>query len=242
MGRNAAIRAATHDAIAVTDGDCVLAPDWLEHILAPLEDGADVAMGFYRPAPKSFFEACAAAVSLPEAEEVDPERFMPSARSLAFHRRALDQVGGYPEWLDIGEDMYVNHLWRQAGLRMDFVPDALVWWPIRPNLRATWRQYANYAHGDGEAGMYPSRHALRFTTYTVGPLLWRTRRTLPRALVAAAGFAYARVPIRRAQRLLAGRPVERAASVAVVPALMAFIDAAKMYGYVRGVVSRRRPG
>src|SRR5687768_9691377 len=32
-GRNVAVRAATHDVIAVSDADCVLAPDWLERIL-----------------------------------------------------------------------------------------------------------------------------------------------------------------------------------------------------------------
>lgn len=237
-GRNAAIRAAAHDVIAVTDADCVLAPDWLERILAPLEDDADVAMGFYRPAAASFFQSCAAAVSLPEAEEVDPARFMPSARSLAFHRRAIDAVGGYPEWLDVGEDMYVNHRWRELGMRMTFVPEALVWWPIRPDLRSTWRQYANYARGDALAGMYPQRHAARFATYVAAPLLWRSGRSVPRALVAAAAIGHARRPVRRARRLLIGRPAERAAALLAVPALMAFIDTAKMWGYASGRLSR----
>ncbi|HJS27313.1 MAG TPA: glycosyltransferase, partial [Actinomycetota bacterium] len=48
-GRNLAISAATHDVIAVTDADCVLERDWLERLVDPLESGADVAMGFYRP-------------------------------------------------------------------------------------------------------------------------------------------------------------------------------------------------
>jgi glycosyltransferase involved in cell wall biosynthesis len=47
-GRNAAVRAAAHDVIAVTDADCVLGPDWLAHLERAVEDGADVAMGFYR--------------------------------------------------------------------------------------------------------------------------------------------------------------------------------------------------
>src|SRR3989442_1987650 len=36
-GRNVAIRAAAHDVVAVTDADCVLAPDWLEPILWPTQ-------------------------------------------------------------------------------------------------------------------------------------------------------------------------------------------------------------
>ncbi|MEX2457384.1 MAG: glycosyltransferase [Actinomycetota bacterium] len=172
MGRNAAIRAATHDVLAVTDADCALAPDWLERILVPIEGGADVAMGFTRPAPRSFFEVCAAAIAVPDVDEVDPSGFMPSARSVAFRRSAIEAVGGYPEWLEVGEDMYVNQRWRHSGLRMEFVPDALVWWPMRPDLPSTWHQYARYARGDAEAHMYPERHAIRTATYTLGPALW----------------------------------------------------------------------
>ncbi len=49
-GRNLAIRAATHDLIAVSDADCVLAPGWLEALLGALDRGADVAMGDVRAA------------------------------------------------------------------------------------------------------------------------------------------------------------------------------------------------
>ena len=31
---------------------------------------------------------------------------------------AIEAAGGYPEWLDIGEDMWVNHRWRELGLDM----------------------------------------------------------------------------------------------------------------------------
>src|SRR5438128_10916933 len=48
-GRNAAVAAATHEVIAVSDADCVLDPEWLERLLVPIEGGADVAMGTYRP-------------------------------------------------------------------------------------------------------------------------------------------------------------------------------------------------
>ena len=164
-GRNVAIEAATHDVIAVSDADCVLEPDWLEKLAAPIEDGADVAMGFYRPIAETFFEKCMAAVNLPDADEVDEASFMPSARSVAYRRSAIEAAGGYPEWLDIGEDMYVDHRWRELGLDMRFVPDAVVYWRLRPGLRDTWVQYFRYARGDAIAGMYPKRHVLRFAVY-----------------------------------------------------------------------------
>jgi glycosyltransferase involved in cell wall biosynthesis len=239
QGRNIAVRAATHDVIAVSDADCRLAPDWLEKLLEAIEGGADVAMGFYRPIYRSFLEACSAAVSLPEEHEVDPARFMPSSRSIAFRRDAFENAGGYPEWLDIGEDMYLNHRFREAGLRMDFVGGAVAYWRVRPTLASTWGQYYRYARGDGVAGMHRARHTLRFAVYGTAALAALTKRKgLLLALGAAAGW-YASGKIRRAARLLPPRRFERAAAFAVVPAMMLLADTAKMAGYLAG--RRARP-
>jgi len=67
-----------------------------------------------------------------------------------------------------------------------------------------------------------------------------SRRTWPKALALAAGVAYARTPVTRARRRL-DEPGERALATVVVPALMAFTDAAKMAGYLSGLAARRRP-
>jgi glycosyltransferase involved in cell wall biosynthesis len=241
-GRNLAVAAAAHDVLAVTDVDCVLEPDWLRNLLLPIDEGADVAMGFYEPIADGLLQRCMAAVNLPlDAAEVDPHRFMPSARSLAFRREALEAAGGYPEWLAIGEDMWVNHRWRELGLDMRFAPEALVRWRLRPSFASTWQQYFRYARGDAQAGMYPERHALRYGVYAGGLLAARSRARLPTVLAAAGAVAYARTPLRRAWSRLDG-PADRAAAVVLVPALMAWIDTAKMSGYAAGLLDRaRRP-
>lgn len=236
-GRNVAIAAASHEVIAATDADCLLAPDWLERILDPIEAGADMAAGFYRPLGDSFLQACAAAVSLPEPEEVH-EGWMPSSRSVAFRREAYEAAGGYPEWLEVGEDMYFDHRMLATGARIRLATDAVVYWRVRPTLGATWQQYAKYAEGDATAGMYPERHFVRFAAYAFAGLALTTRNRWLLGLVALAGVAYASAPVRRARRRLADRPVERAASVAGVPAAMGFIDAAKMWGYGTGLAAR----
>ena len=239
-GRNMAIAAAAHDVLAVADVDCVLEPDWLRHLLLPIDEGADVAMGFYTPIAEGLVQQCMAAVNLPvDATEIDPRRFMPSARSVAFLREAWEAVGGYPEWLAIGEDMWVDHRWRELGLDLRFAPEAVVHWRLRGSLAGTWMQYFRYARGDARAGMYPERHALRFGVYAAGLAAMRARGRMPKLLAAAGGLAYARTPLRRAWTRL-GDPAERAAAVAVVPALMAWIDTAKMAGYVAGLADRAR--
>ncbi|MEX0753781.1 MAG: glycosyltransferase [Actinomycetota bacterium] len=238
-GRNIAIAAATHEVLAVSDADCVLEPDWLERLLAPIEAGADVAMGAYRPITDSFFSECMASVNLPAPEEIDADMFMPSARSVAYTRAAIDAAGGYPEWLDIGEDMYVNHRWRDLGLDLRAAPDAIVHWRLRPGPAATWRQYFRYARGDAIAGMYTDRHALRFGVYAGLIAALASRRRWPKVLAIAAGAAYAATPVRRALARFTD-PRDRTAAAVAVPILMAFVDLAKMAGFLAGQIAKRR--
>lgn len=241
-GRNEAIRLAAHDIVAVTDAGCVLAPDWLERITAPLRGGGgiDLVAGFYQPLTGNWFEEVSACATLPLPWEVREGRFMPSSRSIAFRRHVWERTGGYPEWLDIGEDMYFNHAWKRLGIRHRLEKEALVYWRMRGDLRALLRQYFLYARGDGESGMYPQRHLLRFATYgwlAFVVLRGRGRRFLP--AVAAAGTLYAgrrwlRIPV----YLQGGGAVEKAAAVPAIAALMLSIDAAKMAGYLAGLARR----
>ncbi|GBC87020.1 putative glycosyltransferase [bacterium HR12] len=240
-GRNVAIAAATHDVIAVTDADCELEPAWLERLLVPIEEGADVAMGAYRPVAETFFHRCLAAVNLPDPAEWDEATFMPSSRSIAFRRSAIEAVGGYPEWLEIGEDMYVDHRFRELGLDMRLARDAVVRWHLRPDLRSTFVQYFRYARGDAIAGMHPARHALRFGVYGGALYAWASRGRLRKLATLVGAAAYARAPLARAARAFP-EPAERAAAFLAVPALTAFLDVAKMAGYLAGLSARARRG
>jgi cellulose synthase/poly-beta-1,6-N-acetylglucosamine synthase-like glycosyltransferase len=165
-GRNAAISATTAEVLAVTDAGCRLDPRWLEHLTDALADPAvDVSMGFYSPDARTTFEVLVSCLNLPDAEEVDGEAFLPSARSVAYRRAVFDAVGGYPEWLAIGEDMHFDLEMVRLGFRRVFVPEAVVHWRLRAGVRSFLRQYYRYARGDGIAGMHGRRHAARFGTY-----------------------------------------------------------------------------
>jgi glycosyltransferase involved in cell wall biosynthesis len=236
-GRNVAVRAAAHDAIAVSDADCVLEPEWLERLIEPLERGADVSMGTYRPLARSFFEECAAAVSIKDPEEVREDTFMPSARSVAFRREAFELAGGYPERLALGEDMYLNHRWRDLGFRMDLVRDAVVARRPRSDLASYWRQFRGYAEHDAMGGMHAGRHALRFAVYGALAVALASRRRGLLALGAVAGGLYAARPVRRARRRMTS-PGRRTAAVVAVPALMLVTDVAKMAGFLCGARPR----
>jgi glycosyltransferase involved in cell wall biosynthesis len=244
QGRNRAISMARNEVIAVSDGGCILEPHWLENLVRPMEEDPQVQLvaGFYQPLHGRWFQDLAACATLPLYWEVRERRFMPSSRSLAFRRGVWERVGGYPEWLDIGEDMYFNHTWKKMGIKHVMAKEALVYWRMREDLPSLLKQYFLYARGDGESGMYPQRHLLRFATYAWLAFILAgkgNRASKVATIVAAqlyAGRRWARIP-----SFMAMHPAwQRAAAVPAILPLMFLIDAAKMAGYVNGLTRRRR--
>src|SRR5690606_8934677 len=118
------------------------------------------------------------------------------------------------------------------------------------------RQYFDYARGDGHAHLWPARHAVRYTAYAAGALLLAATLTaatapgappllalVPASLLAAGGAAHFARFARRAWRLRRSRGArETAATLALLPAVVVAGDVAKMIGYVVGRYERARVG
>lgn len=242
--RNAGIAATASPIVAVTDCGVRLEAEWLERLVAPLErtDGPDVVGGFFAADPRGAFETALGATTLIGLDEVDPERFLPSSRSVAFRRDAWQAVGGYPEWLDHSEDVYFDLQLQGHGFRIVFEPGALVHFRPRGSLGAFFRQYRAYARGDGRADLWRRRHALRYAAYLGAPIvLGLAGRRRARLLLAGAvlGSAYLYRPYRRLARWLPPMALmDRAAAVAWVPIIRVVGDVAKMLGYPAGVRGR----
>ncbi|MHB8780421.1 MAG: glycosyltransferase [Candidatus Geothermincolia bacterium] len=241
-GRNIAIEMAGHDIIAVTDGGCVLDPHWLERLVQPLEDDPrlELAAGFYQPLVGNWMQGVVACATLPRSDELKAG-FLPSSRSIAFRREVWRDVGGYPEWLAIGEDMYFNHAWRDAGVRYRVVPEAVTYWRQRGTMAKVLKQYFRYAEGDGIGGMYPERHLIRYATYgwlaLGGTLKGRVPFYVPLTLLAGGGYCQGKW--RRIPTFMRAYPSSaRVAAIPAVPVVLAAIDGAKMAGYLSGLWKR----
>lgn len=152
-GRNLAIEAAANEHIACIDGGCLAEPDWLENLAAPFQNGETFVSGFYLPAGRSTLSTCVGLVMVYVREEVDPETFLPSARSMAFTRTRWRRAGGFPESLQFAEDTLFDQRMIEAGGRPVFAPDAVVRWEPPPGLRSLARTLYRWGHGDGEAGL-----------------------------------------------------------------------------------------
>jgi len=246
QGRNRAISVATGSIIASVDAGVILSPVWLEELVRPIEEeGAQVVSGWFEPDPKTHFEVVMGATVLPALDDIEPEEFLPSSRSVAYLKSAWQDASGYPEWLDYGEDLAFDLALRKRYGPFPFSPKAIAYFRPREDLRAYARQYYLYARGDGKARLWPKRHVIRYLTYFAGlPLLAGLifRRSLfGWALLVIAGGVYCRRP---AQRLWPqvqdwSKP-QQAKAFALIPLIRLIGDVAKMVGYPLGILWRLR--
>ena len=249
-GRNAAIGAATGEVIATTDAGVRLEQGWLEALVAPFENeepdhSIAVVAGWFVADPQTPFETAMGATVLPQVQEVKADTFLPSSRSVAFRKTAWERIGGYPEWLDYCEDLVFDFRLRDLYGPFHFAPEATVHFRPRSSLRDFFKQYYQYARGDGKADLWRVRHAVRYLTYLVaGPALvalalfhsawWGL------ALLAGAA-AYTITPYRRLWPMLAAYgPFDRMKALLLVPVIRVVGDVAKMIGYPVGLVWRWR--
>lgn len=239
-GRNVAIAIANGEIIASVDAGVVLEPQWLEELVRPILDGAaEVSAGFFVSDPHSTFEVALGATTLPDVEDIQPETFLPSSRSVAFTRRAYEAAGSYPEWIDYCEDLIFDLRLRQAVGPFAWAPRAIAHFRPRSTAKAFAKQYYRYARGDGKADLWRKRHAIRYGIYLIAlpALLFLGLWHKPWWLLGLLGgiAAYCQTPYRRlAKRLPALSPRERVRAILLVPLIRGLGDVAKMAGYPAG--------
>lgn len=251
-GRNIAIDAASGPVIASTDAGVRLDPNWLAALAAPFETTAagrtqpQVVAGFFLPDPQTTFEVAMGATVLPLLADIDPRTFLPSSRSIAFTKAIWTEVGGYPTWLDFCEDLIFDFRLRDASGPFAFAPDAIAYFQPRSSLRAFFKQYYQYARGDGKADLWRKRHAIRYLTYLLGlpALLLLSKRHSPWWLLLTAALGYQGLlstPYRRLQQTWEPLPLhEKVRAAAWVPVIRLTGDLAKMVGYPVGLHWRRQ--
>jgi len=248
QGRNRAIEAAEGPVIAVTDAGVLLSRDWLQELLRPFEENsASMVGGWFEADPYSDFEVAMGASVLPSLSEIDPAKFLPSSRSVAFMKSDWEVVGGYPEWLDYSEDLVFDLALFDKNGPFYFAPKALVYFRPRSNLRVFARQYYLYARGDGKANLWPKRHAIRYFTYlALLPLLvrliWSGKWIGWVGLLIGMGV-YFRQPAQRLWPMTQEWSLPaRTRAFGLIPFIRLAGDLAKMLGYPAGIIWRLTQG
>lgn len=236
VGRNAAVRGSAAPIVACTDAGVEVDREWLERITRPFADhpDTDVVAGFYAPVGNTRFERAAGVISAPRLQEVDPARFLPSTRSVAFRRSAWERVEGFDESLAHNEDTPFALALKRSGARFRFEPAALVRWHPRGDLKSFLRQHCRFGFGDGESRVQGWFYATLAAKYAIGLILLLAgfRYRVCWWLLGVGIFLFAAGQARRAPGNLG--LIDRAI---VVPFLKVMYDLAYLSGYLRGRLS-----
>ncbi len=240
-GRNLGVAAATAEIIALTDVGSQPRPDWFERIVAPLEQDptVDVVAGYYVAEPTTLWEAAVAAATVPDVSEVNPETFLPSARSIGFRRSAWEKAGGYPEWASHNEDTPFDLALKRAGARFVFEPEAVVEWRPQASLRRLFVQFYRYARGDAQSRLWFGHYTKAYLVALISLGLAVGGAFHPPVLL---GLPVLGVLYWLRHALRARRRTRSWVAAARAPFANAIVDAAHVCGYARGLLERRGHG
>ncbi len=168
QGRNAGVKKATGDIIAITDAGCILDKNWLAEITKPFADSKiEVVAGYYRGMAKTVFEKCVVPFCLVMPEEVDPNNFYPASRSMAIRKGTFWQIGGFPEEFSDNEDFVFANKLDKNGIKSFFCREAIVNWFPRSSLKSFWTMIYRFARGDAKAGLRKLKVASVFGRYLI---------------------------------------------------------------------------
>ncbi len=172
-GRNIAIENASSEVIASTDAGCILSKDWLYWLIRSFENNpkTEVVSGWYKDNSNTEFGQLVEKLTSPNTDKIakNPNKFLPSSRSIAYRKDCWQKVGGYPEWLYTAEDTLFDINLRRQGYEFLFCPNAVVYWNVGSNLADLFRKYFNYSKGDGEAKLFLNRYiTLNYIPFLMG--------------------------------------------------------------------------
>jgi len=171
QGRNRGIQMAKNEIIAVTDCGCILDKNWFLEITKPfVDEKVNAVAGYYLAKAETALQKCVApffCITESEIKKLARKKnfeFLPSSRSFAFKKSVWSKVGGYPEDLNYCEDLVFDQKIKSSGFNFYFASKAVVYWPQRKTFKSIYKQFFNYATGDGQAFFSPYQtHSLKIS-------------------------------------------------------------------------------
>jgi GT2 family glycosyltransferase len=151
-GRNTGAEAARNEFLAFTDDDCEPAPDWLSMLARRLQRSSECLIGGRTVnglTDNPYSTASQLIIDLVYASyNADPEQaqFFAS-NNLALRADLFRTCGAFDENFRVSEDREFCNRWRHCGLRMSYVPDAVVEHRHPLTLASFLRQHFSYGRG-----------------------------------------------------------------------------------------------
>lgn len=166
VGRNEGINKAKNKIILVTDAGCLLDKDWVKHITVPFKkSSADIVAGYYEGKYSNVFEKSVIPYALVMEDKVNSNDFLPATRSMAFRKKVWKKVGGFDEKLSHNEDYAFANKIKDAGFKLKFQKNAIVYWLPRKTLQQAFKMFFRFALGDAQANILRDKVIYIFLRY-----------------------------------------------------------------------------
>ena len=146
-GRNVGVTEARCQWIAFTDAGIRLDVNWLKLLIDNIKKDAsiDVVYGNCIVKVETFFARCAVfAYVSPKQDENNEWRCGPFIASSLMRRIVWEQVGGFPD-ARAAEDLIFMEAVEKAGFKIDYAPQAKVFWQLRPDALSTFQKFVLYS-------------------------------------------------------------------------------------------------
>jgi glycosyltransferase involved in cell wall biosynthesis len=236
--RNLAISASSHEWVAMTDAGIRLDREWLRELVRPLDEGrdVDVVYGSYEPVADSFFKRCLVIASLRAPRLLKGKAVRSNSIVSCLMKKAVWQsVGGFPDFRAAEDRIFMEKV-EEKRFKIEFAPDARVFWDIPSDLRSVFERFSTLSTHDLRAGRFKDWHRSVILMYLAGTAialagifsspLWLILLLLG---VAARGVG---LVLERAE---GPSPLERlhVKRLIAVTAIMIWIDLAMFWGIVR---------
>lgn len=162
-GRNEAIKRTSSDIIVTFDSGTRYDADWLFYMLEPFKDSEVKIVGARTHVyGETLFEKCLAAFYDRKASD---EKYMgPSHRGIAYYKKVWEEIGGYPEHVQAGEDTWFNTRWKDIGLKYVLAANAVNHWKVRSTYKGVFRMQRRNTKGHFVLGERSSFLSISFKT------------------------------------------------------------------------------
>jgi cellulose synthase/poly-beta-1,6-N-acetylglucosamine synthase-like glycosyltransferase len=119
------VEAAQHDILVLLDADSIVAPGWLQELVAPLSSSASASLGRRFPKRETWISRAEQMEDIQTFEILGLTPFYGDC-SMAIRRGTLSRVGGLPSGAFSREDWELEERLRQAGQKIVFARHALL--------------------------------------------------------------------------------------------------------------------
>ncbi|MCB0746307.1 MAG: glycosyltransferase [Ignavibacteriae bacterium] len=154
-GRNLAIAKSANDLILSTDFGCRFSPNWVENMVEIYCQNENKVIGGGFGVLEETLNSISAKANfiLTNQYEISfDDYFIPSSRSILYHKNVWNKIGGYCEWLTLAaDDLVFGKQIKALGIPIVFSESKDVLWGRHKTAKAYKKESYRYGLGDGEA-------------------------------------------------------------------------------------------